>query len=160
MSDDDDRLLDAAHEAHIEEVLDDNTASVHEWLEAKYRLQYKPGRTEVCFEAVLACQEDKAPLPDWLVEALKDEVELALRRSIGWAQLKIAAQEANERRKAEAEQKREWCVAQAEEILKHNPTLNSVSRLAEIIAARAKGTEQGAIMPRGMLAKRSKRGQN
>ena len=65
-----DRCIDAAHEAHIEEALDDNTASVHEWLKEKYQKRYRSGQTEICFEAVLACQNEKAPLPDWLVEAL------------------------------------------------------------------------------------------
>jgi hypothetical protein len=165
VSDDDDRWLDAVHEAQIEQVLDDNTTSVHEWLEAKYRTQYKPGETELCLEAVLACQEDKAPLPDWLVEALKQEIELAIRRPVAWEKLKAAAQEANEERKKLAHKNREWFWQEGKAILELNPTLGSEERLAELISRRAKGSEREAA-PRtirrhikGILAKRSKHGQ-
>ena len=166
MSDDDDSWLDAAYEAQIEQALDDNTTSVHEWLEAKYHAQYKPGETQVCLEAVLACQDDKAPLPDWLVEALKQEIELALRRPIGWDKIEAAARQANQERKRVASQNREWYRQQAQEILDENPNVGSVARLAELIAKRAEGTEYTAA-PRTIrrhiqriLAKRSKHGQN
>ena len=165
MSDDDDSWLDAAYEAQIEEVLNDNTASIHEWLEAKYRASYKPGETEICLEAVLACKEAKAPLPDWLVEALKEEIALALRRPVALDKLKVAAREANRERQREAQEKSAWYWRQAEDIHTHNPTL-SASRIAVLISARAKGTEFAAA-PRtirhhlgGFLAEPSKRGQN
>ena len=134
-----DRMVDAAEEAQFDSRLDAHIADIHEWLEGKYREKYRSGQTDLCFEALLVCQKEKVPAPTWLIEALRAEVELALRRSVGWAQLKIAAQEANELRKAEAEQNRAWCMEQGVEVLKHNPTLNSESRLAELIAARAKG---------------------
>ena len=144
VSDDDDRWLDAIHEAQIEQVLDDNTASVHEWLEAKYHTQYQPGETEVCLEAVLACQEEKAPLPDWLVEALKQEIELALRRPVAWEALKLSAQAANQERRNVAERNGEWYRQHAQEILDENPRVGSVSRLAQLISKRAEGTEYAA----------------
>jgi hypothetical protein len=147
MSDDDDRwldgLLDAAHEAHIEEVLDDNAASVHAWLEEQYRKQYRPGQTETCFEAVLACQNDKAPLPEWLVEALKAEIELAVRRPLNWPKLEAAAREANRERQLEAQRKSAWYERQAEDMRKQNAAL-SVGRIAELVSKRAEGTEFAA----------------
>jgi hypothetical protein len=143
MSDDDDRSLDAAYEAQIEGVLDDNTASAHEWLEEKYRAHYKPGATEICFEAVLACQKDKAPLPDWLVEALKNEVELAVRRPLNWPKLEAAAREANRERQVEAQRKSAWYWRQAEDMRDRYPAL-SVGRIAELISKRAEGTEFAA----------------
>ena len=160
-------MADAAREAQFESELDAHIADIHEWLDGKYGEKYKLGQTDLCFEALLVCQTEKVPSPTWLIEALRAEVELAVRRPIGWAQLKIAAQEANERRKSEAEKIRAWCMEQAAEVLMQNPTLNSESRLADLIATRAKGTDCGAVKPRtirrhikGILAKRAKRGQS
>jgi len=159
-----DAMAEAARDEQFFCELDAYIAEIHEWLEAKYRAPYKPGGTETCLEAVLACKEAKAPLPDWLVEALKDEIELAVRRPVGWDKLKVAAREANQERQREAQEKRAWYLRQAEEMHSHNPAL-SASRIADLISARAEGTEFAAA-PRtirhhleGFLAEPSKRGQ-
>ena len=164
--DDEERAADAAFEAHIEQVLDDNTAFVHEWLERKYRAEYEPGQTELCLEAVSICQEEKAPLPDWLVDALKEEIKLALRRPVAWDKIEAAARQANRERKEEAERRKAWCQDQAKALMDRNPNINSESRLAELIAKRAADTEHDGLMPRtirrhiqGILATRSKHGQ-
>lgn len=115
---------------------------------------------------MLACQEEKAPLPDWLVEALKTEIELALRRPLGWEKIEAAVKEANRERQQEAACRKSWCLEQAMELLDRSPHINSESRLAELIAERSEGTEHSSIKPRtirrhiqGILARLSKHGQ-
>ena len=134
-------MADAAREAQFEEEWDGHIKSIHEWLDDQYRRKYRPGEVELCLEAVLACQTEKVSLPTWLIEALRAEIELAVRRPVGWEQLKAAAHEANEERKRIAQKKREWFWQEGNAILELNPTLGSEDRLAELISRKAKGTE-------------------
>jgi len=159
-----DAMADAARDEQFFSEQDAHIADIHEWLEAKYRARYRPRETEVCLEAVLACQEGKAPLPNWLVEALKEEIALALRRPVAWDKLEVAAREANRERQEDAARRRDWYWRQAEEMHTHNPAL-SASRIADLISARAEGTEFAAAPTtirhhlKGFLAEPSKRGQ-
>jgi hypothetical protein len=156
---------DARREAQWEAELDEHIAVINEWLDDQYRRKYEPGQSQPCFEALLACQIERVPAPTWLIDALKKEIELALKRPIAWEQLKAAAQAANEERKRLAHKNREWFWQEGSAILELNPTLGSEDRLAELISRRAKGSEHEAA-PRtirrhikGILAKRSKHGQ-
>jgi hypothetical protein len=156
--------VEVSPEAELEAALEVRISDFHEWLR-QYRGRRRPGDVETLFEAVFACQEERVPLPVWVIEALKREFELALRRPVGWAALKNAAQEANMRRKEMARQNQERYLHEARQILEVNPTLHSESRLAELIAVKVRGGEYEAT-PRtirrhisGILAKRSKRGQ-
>jgi hypothetical protein len=159
-------MHDEASDAHFESELDAHIADIHEWLDSQYRGKYRAGQTETCLEAVLVCQEERVPLPPWLIEALKNELELAVRRPVDWEQLKVAAQKANQERKRIALQRREWYLREAKDILKDNPTLNSEDRLARLISKRAEGAGHAAAPRtirrhiRGILAKPSTRGQD
>ena len=160
-----DAMVDAAREAQFEEEFDGHIRVIHEWLDEQYRRKYRPGDVELCLEAVLTCQTEKVPLPTWLIEALRAEIELAVRRPVGWEKIKAAADEANEERKRIAQKKREWFGQEGNAILALNPTLGSEDRLAELISRRVKGTEFEAA-PRtirrhiqGGVAKRFKHGQ-
>jgi hypothetical protein len=138
-----DAMHDAAREAQRDSELDAVIQDVHAWLDKEYGRNYVPGQVDLCFQALFLCQAEKVPPPAWVIDALKAELELAGKRSSALAQLHLAAQEANKRRQAEAEQQRAWFIRQAADILERNPRLSENS-LAEILAERVKGTERAA----------------
>jgi hypothetical protein len=69
-------------------------------------------------------------------------------RAIGTAARQPTAfRAANDKRRAEARERQTWFIEQAKAILATNPNLSS-SRLADLIAARAKGTKHEGTRPR------------